>query len=300
MAFNVAGLTNYVNQNTDLITKAVLGAETIQNGNITIIPGIKYKERLNYIATEVPFMAESCGWTSGGSGTTTLTEKDITVVSLKNQQELCPSDLDKTSQSLKMKPGYNTSIPFEGLFANYYVENITSGIETMIWANAAASSTKCAGWLYTMLADADVNDVTTIYLSASGSTMTGAQWLAAFWSMYNNLPVKYQGVSDLTLYMGHELYNRWAQAMVVANYYKDYDVKMVPGTNVSIVPVNGLNSTNHIVLTPASNLIVGVDQLGEDEKVNIRWDDSNEIVKVSAHWKIGTSYYFGDAIVLGR
>lgn len=300
MAFDVSTMTAYTKVTGDLIAKAVLGAETIKNGGVTIIPGIKYKQRLDFLQNTIYLQAESCGWTSGGSGTTTLSEKDITVVPLKNQLELCPSALLQNTQSIKLKPGYNKEIPFEGLFAENYVANIALTNETMIWANTAASSTACEGYLHAMLADSDVNDVTTIYLSTSGTTMTATNWLAAFNAMYNALPVKYQAEPDLTLYIGQELYNRWAQAMVVGNFYKDYDVKMVPGFNIKIFPTNGLNSTNYMVLTPSSNLIVGVDQLGEDENVNIRWDESQEMIKVSAHYKIGTSYYFGDAIVLGR
>jgi len=45
MAFNVGALTQWVNDNSqELLTKAVLQAETIPY--ITVIPGVKYKERL--------------------------------------------------------------------------------------------------------------------------------------------------------------------------------------------------------------------------------------------------------------
>lgn len=308
MAYNVGGITAYVNSKGELISKTVLGADTIANGGVTIIPGIKYKERLTFLDNAVYLQAESCGWTSGGSGTTTLTERDVTVVPLKNQMELCPSDLEKYTLNLKMKAGYNTSIPEEGLWIENYVKNIASANETMLWANAAASTTACEGWLHSTLADSEVNDVTTAYLSTSGTSTSSTYWLGVLALMYNALPVKYQAASDLTLFIGKELYQRFINAMVVNNLYHVSPTDLVSGSidlrivgyNIKMVPVNGLNSTDYILLTPASNLVVGVDLQGEDEKVNIRYDESQEIVKASVHYKIGTSYYFGDAIVLGR
>ena len=54
MAINVSTLSEYVNQNNgELLTKAVLGAKTLNY--IDIMPGVKYKDVLNYLDSTVVF-----------------------------------------------------------------------------------------------------------------------------------------------------------------------------------------------------------------------------------------------------
>jgi hypothetical protein len=80
MAFSLGGLTTWVNDNSqELLAAAVLAGETVDL--ISIKTGVKYKERLKYLATDAVFQAGGCGYST--NGTTTLTEKDLTVVDVK-------------------------------------------------------------------------------------------------------------------------------------------------------------------------------------------------------------------------
>ena len=63
MAINVSALSEYVNQNNgELLTKAVLGAKTLDY--IDIMPGVKFKDTLNYLDSTIVFGdGSTCGWT---------------------------------------------------------------------------------------------------------------------------------------------------------------------------------------------------------------------------------------------
>ena len=301
MAFNVGALTQWVNDNSqELLTKAVLQAETIPY--ITVIPGVKYKERLKYLATDALFQQGGCGFTA--SGTTTLTEKDLLVTTLKITEELCPEDLNSYSLQLSMKPGYNTNIPFEALYAEQKVKEIQKGIELMIWANTVASSTNCSGFLYLMNNDADVHDLTFAWCSTGN---TASNYLAAIYAMQNALPAEIQSFDDLTLFVGHEVFRMIVQSLIIANLYhvdvtnnNGFTSFIFPGTNIKIVPVNGLNGTCDAVLTPASNLIYVTDLESEEDKLKVWWSEDYQIVRTVCNWKSGVSYYFGDYIVLSQ
>lgn len=301
MALNVGGLTLWVNDNSQtLITKAVLEAETVPF--ITVVPGIKYKERLKYLETNALLQAGGCGWSA--SATTTLLEKDLLVTSLRTMEELCPDDLEKYSLQLSMKAGKNSTIPFEQLYAEQKVKEIQKGIEQMIWANHAADSTHFEGFLHIMDADADVVDSVFAW---SGTTWTASDYLNQVYSMQNSLPAEIQAFPDLTLFVGHEVFRKIIQSLVIANlYHIDLSANdsltafIIPGTNIVLQPVNGLNGLNIAVLTPASNLIFATDLMGEEDNLAIWYSQDNQQVRTVANFKAGVQYYFGTYIVLAQ
>jgi len=75
---------------------------------------------------------------------------------------------------------------------------------------------------------------------------------------------------------------------------------MFPGTNIKVQPVNGLNSTNRVVLAPASNLIYAVDMMNEEEKFKLWWSEDDQYVKFLVQFKYGVAYYWGDYVVVSQ
>lgn len=109
MALAFSGITAWVKQNPDKIyTGAVLSARTAKliKDNGILMTGVKNAETINLIDTNATFQADGCGWSS--SGTTTLTQRTVTVGKVKIQEEICVKDLEQyyTSQALTMGSKY--------------------------------------------------------------------------------------------------------------------------------------------------------------------------------------------------
>lgn len=299
MAFVVSDLTGWVNSNSqELLTKSVLESETIPY--ITVLPGVKYKQELKYISTNAIIQAASCGYNTNGS--TTLTGKDVSVTALKVQEDLCPADLDTTSMQLSMRPGFNTSIPFAALIAEQKVKEVNKAIEVMIWANHSGDTTHFAGLQSLFIADSDVHDITDFDWTATGNT--ASDYIGAVYEMQNTLPAEVQSLNDLTLFVGHEVFRKVVQQLVISNlYHIDLAVNngltpfMFPGTNIKLVPVNGLNGLGFAALTPASNLVYVTDLQSESDAFKMWWSEDFQTVKSSITWKSGITYYYGDYIV---
>ncbi len=96
MAFNVAALADYTEQNEALlVTSSVLGAKTASliksAGNVMV--GVKSAETINIMDTDAIFQSGgSCGFTASGS--TTFTQRTVTVGKIKVNEALCPKDLE--------------------------------------------------------------------------------------------------------------------------------------------------------------------------------------------------------------
>lgn len=301
MAFNVAALTGWVNENSQtLLTQALLGSQTAQL--VSVLPGVKYKQTLKYLETDSLIQAGGCGYTA--SGNTTLTDKEVTVVSMKVQETLCPADLDTTALQLSMRPGFNTSIPFEQQWAERKIKQLQTSVETMLWSATAASSTKCEGLVYTMNNDADVHDYT---FNPCTTGRTSSDYINALFDMFNHLSPEAKSKTDLTLFVNYTTFSLMIQALIIGNLYH-IDVTgnsgtspfVFPGTNIKVVPIKALDSQCVMVLAPASNLIVVTDLLSEEDRVKYWWSEDNQEVRSTVDFKIGTSYYWGNEIVLAQ
>lgn len=299
MAFDVSTLTGWVNENSqELLTQALLGSQTADL--ITVIPGIKYKQTLKYLDTNAIIQAGGCGYNA--TGDTTLTDKEVSVVSLKVQEDLCPDDLEATSLQLSMSPGKNKSIPFERQWADRKVAQLQTALETMVWSATNASSTKCAGYKYLMDNDADVHDYS---FNPCATGKTSSDWLAAVYGMFNHLSPETKAKTDLTLFVSFETFSLMVQALVVGNLYH-IDMSgnsgiapfIFPGTSVKVVPIKAIGC--FMVLTPASNLVWATDLLSESDGMEVWYSVDKRLVSSSIDFKIGTSYYWGNEIVLAQ
>ena len=307
MAFDVSGLGDWVNENSQiLISKAILEENTISA--VSLMSGVKYKEAIKFLETAPLIQAYACG-TPTTSGTTTLTDKDISVVNLMVYEELCPEDLAKKALQLSLRPGLAGSeeIPFEIAYTDLQIKNIGKQISDMLWSTTAASTVKSQGWIYAAENDATVHDRT--FTWANSGTSTG--FMNEVYGMISALPAEIQNATDLTLFVGPEISRKLQQSFViggVANVnFTTYDVSKTgndtwyfPGTNVLVRPTNGLAGVNSVMLTPASNLIVATDLESEFEAFKLWWSDDDQVVKFLSKFRIGADYYFGDYIVLSN
>jgi hypothetical protein len=136
MGFSLGSLTAYVEQNEQLLVAAsVLGPKTaglIQSGG-TIMANVKSAETINIMDTDAVFQAGgSCGFTT--SGTTSITQRQVTVGKIKVNESLCPKDLEAyyTQKALPAGSRYDT-IAFATDYTTRKAEKIASQLERALW-----------------------------------------------------------------------------------------------------------------------------------------------------------------------
>ena len=70
----------------------------------------------------------------------------------------------------------------------------------------------------------------------------------------------------------------------------------LPGTNVKVMAVQGLNSTGKIVASRISNLFLGTDLLNEEERFEIFYAKEADQVRFVSEFKMGVNVAFLDEI----
>lgn len=304
MSLNLTGLAVYTDENKlPLIKRSVLQGRTASL--ITVQPDIKSSAEINIINSNLVAMAGSCGWTP--SGTTILTQETISVCPLKVNEAICLDDLEKYWTQKLMKAGsYNEEIPFEQIFAEEKADKIQALIEDLLWKGNTAGSGQLA------LCDGFLRKFDTVYSAdtVNGNTgnvsaITASNIIDVVDRMTAVVPADILTMDDLHLFVGYDFYRTYALALRNANLFhytgaenqgQDFS-QMIPGTNIRIVAVRGLNATNRAVLTSAQNLYMGTDLLNDAEEFKIFYSADYDEVRFRSKFKIGTAVAFPEFVV---
>ena len=298
MSFSLGTLTAYTEQQRlPLITKAVFSARTA--ALFTKQVGIKSAAALNLMDTDAALAAgTACGWTA--SGTTTFSQRNITVAAMKIQEALCPRSLEQYWMQSQLTQGSTyDGVPFEQAFSEQKALRIAEALENAIWSG----STLVTGML-------------TILNAASGSTVSGntgavssittANVISVFDNIYNQIPQAILTRNDLVLFCGWNNFRTLIGAFKANTgvMYNQVDLQgladgdiIYPGTNVRVVAVPGLTGTNRIVCSYLGNFFYGTDLLSDEENFSLWYSKDNDEVRFQAAFKVGVQVAYPDLVV---
>jgi hypothetical protein len=312
MSFSVSSLTNYTKENEALlVSSSVLGAKTAalikSAGNVMV--GVKSAETINIMDTDAFFQAGgTCGWNA--SGTTSFTQRTVTVGKIKVQEALCPKALEAKYLQKALPTGSTyDSIPFEQDYSDRKAKTIASQLETAIWQGDTASANgnlnKFDGLIKLIGAASGVVDANVSgYVSGAPlSSITAANVISLLDGVYKAIPAKVVAADDMTIFVGQDTFRTYTIALKNANMFNyAFDGKadsefVLPGTSIKVVAVQGLNSTNDIYAMRLSNLFLGTDLLNEEEKFEIFFAKEADEVRFAAEFKMGVNIAFPDEIV---
>ena len=306
MAFSFGNLSAYTDQQRlPLITKAVFAARSA--ALFTKQVGIKSAAALNLMDTDANIASgTACGWTA--TGNTTFSQRNLTVGVMKIQEALCPRSLEQYWMQTQLTAGSTyDSVPFEQAFAEQKALRIAEALETAIWQgnsyfsgvnqllNAASGSTVLA------------NASSTTWNPVSASVgITTSNVISIFDKVYNDIPQAILTRNDLVIFCGWNNFRTLIGAFKANTgvMYNQVDLQgladgdiVYPGTNVRVVAVPGLTSTNRIVCTYLGNLFYGTDLLSDEEQFSIWHSIDNDEVRFQASFKAATQFAYPDHMV---
>jgi hypothetical protein len=312
MAFDVSTLAAYTEQNEALlVTDSVLGAKTAalikSAGNVMV--GVKSAETINIMDTDAIFQAGgSCGFTASGS--TTFTQRTVTVGKIKVNESLCPKDLESKYLQKALPTGsMYDSIPFEQEFADKKAKTIASQLETSLWQGDTTSVNvnlnKFDGLVKLIGAASGVvaANASTYISGAPLSTITAGNVISIFDGVYQAIPAQVVAADDMTIFCGQDVFRTYTIALKNANqFHYSIDVKadsefVLPGTPIKVIALQGLNGTNKVYAMRVSNLFLGTDLLNEEEKFEIFYAKEADQVRFVSEFKMGVNVAFPDEIV---
>lgn len=305
MALNLDGLSVYTEQNKlPLITKALFSAKSARL--LSKRTGIKSAEALNLMDTDSVFQADGCGWSP--SGTTAFTQRNITVGKVRVQEALCPKSLEAYWTQTLLNAGSNQeAIPFEVAYTDLKTGKIAEQIETAIWqgdtatGNTNAATNKWDGFIKL------INAASGTTVSGNTGAVTGITASNAFavtQAVYNRIPVQILDKQDLAIVMGWDTFRLLVANLTTLNLFHYSPIVdgnqgelILPGTNVKVYALNGLNSTNRIFAFQWGNMFMGTDLEGDFEEFEMFWAREAREVRYAAAFKVGVQFAYPAEIV---
>jgi len=313
MAFDVSALTNYTIENEELLVmKSLFQSKTQQliqsEGNV--MTGVKSSEQINILDTDALFQTGgTCGFTS--SGTTTFTQRAVTVGKIKINESLCPKALETkyTQKALQLGSRYD-KIPFEEQYTSLKAGTIAQQLEVALWqgdtASGSANINKFLGLIKLLdTAAASVNGNPTAITTGTGITAANVKGIVN--GMWGKLPMNVQGKDDVRIFVGWDVFTLFIQAYTDANLFafapKGTEVSaqngevIIPGTNYKLTAVHGLDNTNRMFALRMSNIFLGTDLENEEERWEIFFAKEADEIRFVAEFKYGINVAFPNEVV---
>jgi hypothetical protein len=312
MAFSVGTLAAYTEQNESLlVASSVLGSKTASlikdRGNVMV--GVKSAETINIMDTDAIFQdGSSCGFNA--SGTTSFTQRTVTVGKIKVNEALCLKDLEaKYLQKALPAGSMYDSMVYSEEYSNRKAEKIANQLENTLWRGDTTSvdvNLNKFNGITTLITAAGASVVNANSVALHGvveTAITDANVVSIFDDIYKAIPAQVVDKDDIAIFCGMDTFRTYTVKLKSSNlYHYQYDGKAnaefyLPGTNVKVIAVQGLNGSGKIVAARISNFFIGTDLLNEEEKFEIFYAKEADQVRFVAEFKMGINFAFPDEIV---
>jgi hypothetical protein len=312
MSFSVGTLANYTKENEKLlVVSSVLGSKTaslIKEAG-TVLVGVKSSEQINIMDTDAIFQdGSSCGFNA--SGLTSFTQRTVTVGKIKVNEALCLKDLEAKylQKALPAGSSYDSMIYSEE-YSKRKAEKIAQQLEKTLWVGATGSVdvnlNKFSGITTLITADggAVVNANSIALHGVVETAITDANVISIFDDIYKAIPAQVVDKDDIAIFCGMDTFRTYTVKLKSSNlFHYKYDEAangqfFLPGTNVRVIAVQGLNGTNDIVAARISNFYIGTDLLNEEERFELFFAKEADQMRFVSEFKMGINFAFPDEIV---
>jgi len=289
------------------ISAALLSANTIENGGITVKPNIKFQEVIKTISTDDIVKDASCDFTA--TSTLTLDERVLTPEYQQVNLQLCKKDFQDDWEAISMGYSAHDSLPssFSDFLISHVAAKVAQRTEQSIWEGDTSTSGQFNGLTTLLAVDANLptgNEV-------AGTTVTASNVITELGKIADAVPSTLYGSEDLNIYVSQNI----ARAYVRALGGFAADGVGAAGTNamgtqwfnngaltfdgIKIFVANGL-ANNVAVAAEKSNLYFGTGLLSDHNEVKVidmADIDGSQNVRVVMRFTAGVQYGIVDDIV---
>ena len=286
------------------VSAALLSADTIEGGGITVKPNVKYKEVMKTLSTNALVKDASCDFSD--QSTVTLAERILQPEEFQVNLELCKKDFHNDWEAVQM--GYSAFDTLPPSFADFLLGHVAAKVaqknEQNIWTGVTANAGEFDGFATLLAADADVIDVV-------GTTVTAANVIDELGKVVDAIPTSVYGKEDLYIYVSQNIARAYVRALggfgasgLGANGVNNAGTTWFNGGDlafdgVKLFVCSGLAS-NDMVAAQKSNLFFGTGLLSDHNEVKLidMADlDGSQNVRVVMRFTAGVQYGIGADIV---
>ena len=286
------------------ISAALLSADTIEGGGITVKPNVKYKEVMKTLSTNALVKDAACDFAD--QSVVTLAERILQPEEFQVNLELCKKDFRSDWEAIEM--GYSAFDTLPPSFADFLLGHIAAKVaqktESNIWQGATANAGEFDGFTALLAADATVIDVV-------GTTVNAANVIDELGKVVDAIPTAVYGKEDLYIYVSQSIARAYVRALggfgangLGANGVNNAGTTWFNGGDlafdgVKLFVCSGMPD-NDMVAAEKSNLFFGTGLLSDHNEVKLidMADlDGSQNVRVVMRFTAGVQTGIGSSIV---
>ena len=282
------------------IAAALLSADTLDKGNITIMPNVKFKSVIKKASTDDIVKDATCDFQTG-QGTLTLTEKILQPEEFQVNLDICKKDLHSDWEAAQM--GYSAFDNLPSNFSDFVLAHVAAKVadrtEKNIWSGSTATSGQFDGFATLLAADTGLPAGQDIV----GTAVTAANVVAELGTVVDAIPTAVYGSEDLAIYAASNVVRAYTRALggfqsggIGANGYENKGNNQSLGSlffdGIPVIPCRGA-ADDMIIAAEKSNLFFGtgiLNDLNEVRVIDMAETDGSQNVRVVMRFTAGVQY----------
>ena len=286
----VTGINGYVEEHrSELLSKAMLDGRSRRAFNL--MTDVKGPTTLNLLDTNVVFGELQCGWNEQGS--TEFTQRKLEPKALSVNMAFCDKKLLGTYAQYEVKVAAGLEeMPFEEKWTSQILASVNEQIEKMIYQGTGTGA-EFKGLIPILSGESD-----TVKVTASD----GASAYDYLKEVAKAIPV---AVKSPVILVSTPLYREYMQDLVAANLYHfdpgngENEYKL-PGTDIRVIAVDGLNGVENVIAADFANLFYGVSADEDSDTFDLFYSRDNREFRLAINFVAGVQVAFPNEVVLGK
>lgn len=295
------------------VSAALLSAPTIENGGVTVLPNVHYKQVIQKVATDAILKNSSCAFSD--LSTVTLTEKVLTTKDLQVNLELCKKDFFSTWQAAEM--GFSSFKTLPKSFADFVIahvsDKVAANVETAFWTGATGTSGSFDGISTLVALDAALP----VAQEVTGTSVTALNVVVELGKIVDAIPAALYGNPNLRIYVSTNIAKSYVRALGGFSTVSGASAAVTPGTGVNnqstqwynngSLSIDGVEifwapglAANTAIATTTDNLFFGtsiLSDLNEVKVIDMSDIDGSQNVRVIMRMAGGAQYGVVEDIV---
>lgn len=299
--------SNYVGEFAGkYIAAALLSADTLDGGGITIRPNVKFKETMRTLSTNGLVKDAACDFSDASD--VTIADRVLTPKELQVNLQLCKKDFHNQWEAEQMGYGAFDELPasFSDYLIGYVADKVAQKTEQMIW-EGTGSTNEFSGLTTQIALDADLPAAQEI----AGTSVDASNVIAQLGLIVDAIPSSVYGKEDLYIYISQNIARAYVRALggfgssgLGANGVNNAGTTWYNGGDlafdgVKLFVCSGL-ADNTAMAAQKSNLFFGTGLLADHNEVKVldMADlDGSQNVRFVMRFTAGVQYGFASDIV---
>jgi len=255
------------------ISAALLSAQTLDKGLITVLPNVKYKQVLQVGALGNIVANATCDYTA--SGTLTLTEKIIEPEEFQVNYDVCKKDLVNSWEAEQM--GFsafdNLAPSLSDFIIAHTAAKVAAQVENTIWAGQTGTAGEFDGFYYKATAGGSG------CVAVTGTGITATNVITELGKVVDAIPQSVYGKEDLHIYVAPNVARAYIRALggfvatIGANGVDNkgtswYTNGALSFDGIPVVVAQGLPASS-MMAAQKSNLFFGTGLLSDHNEVRV-------------------------------